>query len=162
MAQWIRICLPVQGTQVQSLVWEDSTCHRATKPKSYNHRSPCACSPCATTREATAVRRLCTATKRSPCSLEPEKAHTQQEDPAQPKINTYFFNNKLKKKKKQTHSIGVNCLLPGLSAFDISGVPTAAIIQISPLAPLTSITSRHPCSLKASPGGEHPCSDKLT
>ena len=72
----------------------------------------------------------------------------------------FFLNNKLKKKKKkQTHSIEVNCLLPGLSAFDISGVPTAAIIQISPLAPLTSIMSRHPCSLKASPGGEHPCSE---
>ena len=32
VAQWIRICLPVQGTWVQSLVWEDSTCRRATKP----------------------------------------------------------------------------------------------------------------------------------
>ena len=31
-AQWIRVCLPVQGTWVRSLVWEDSTCHRATKP----------------------------------------------------------------------------------------------------------------------------------
>ena len=32
MVQWFRICLPVQGTWVQSLVWEDPTCHRATKP----------------------------------------------------------------------------------------------------------------------------------
>ena len=31
VAQWIRIHLPMQGTQVRSLVWEDSTCHRATK-----------------------------------------------------------------------------------------------------------------------------------
>ena len=30
--QWIRICLPIQETWVQSLVWEDSTCPRATKP----------------------------------------------------------------------------------------------------------------------------------
>ena len=32
MVQWLRICLAVQGTKVQSLVWEDPTCHRATKP----------------------------------------------------------------------------------------------------------------------------------
>ena len=31
VARWIRICLSVQGTQVRSLVWEDSTCRRATK-----------------------------------------------------------------------------------------------------------------------------------
>ena len=31
VVQWIRIHLPMQETQVQSLVWEDSTCHRATK-----------------------------------------------------------------------------------------------------------------------------------
>ena len=30
--QWIRIRLPMQGTQVQSLVWEDATCRRATNP----------------------------------------------------------------------------------------------------------------------------------
>ena len=27
VVQWIRIHLPVQGTQVQSLVWEHPTCH---------------------------------------------------------------------------------------------------------------------------------------
>ena len=32
MVQWIRIRLPIQGTWVRSLVREDSTCHRATKP----------------------------------------------------------------------------------------------------------------------------------
>ena len=32
MAQWIRICLPMQGTWVQSLGPGDSTYHRATKP----------------------------------------------------------------------------------------------------------------------------------
>ena len=31
LVQWIIIHLPVQGTWVQSLVWETSTCHRATK-----------------------------------------------------------------------------------------------------------------------------------
>ena len=32
VAQWTRVCLPMQGTWVRSLVWEDSTCRRATKP----------------------------------------------------------------------------------------------------------------------------------
>ena len=37
VVQWIRICLPVQGTRVWSLVQEDSTHHRATKPVSHNY-----------------------------------------------------------------------------------------------------------------------------
>ena len=32
VAQWLRICLPMQGTQVRALVWEDPTCRRATGP----------------------------------------------------------------------------------------------------------------------------------
>ena len=32
VAQWLRIHLPMQGTRVQFLVQEDSTCHGATKP----------------------------------------------------------------------------------------------------------------------------------
>ena len=34
VVQWIRICLPIQ---VHSLVWEDHTCHGATKPVHHNH-----------------------------------------------------------------------------------------------------------------------------
>ena len=34
--QWLRICLPVQGTQVWALVWEDPTCLGATKPVCHN------------------------------------------------------------------------------------------------------------------------------
>ena len=30
------VILPMQGTQVQLLVWEDCTCHRATKPTCCN------------------------------------------------------------------------------------------------------------------------------
>ena len=37
VAQWIRICLPMQGTQVHSLVQEDPTCHGATKPVCHNY-----------------------------------------------------------------------------------------------------------------------------
>ena len=37
VVQWIRICPPMQGTQVQSLVWEDFTRCGATKPMDHNH-----------------------------------------------------------------------------------------------------------------------------
>ena len=40
MVQWLRICLPMEGTRVQSLVREDPTCHRATKPVGHNYWSP--------------------------------------------------------------------------------------------------------------------------
>ena len=32
VVQWLGICLPVEGTQVWSLIWEDSTCCRAAEP----------------------------------------------------------------------------------------------------------------------------------
>ena len=37
VAQWLRIHLPMQGTRVRALVWEDPTCHRATKPVLHNY-----------------------------------------------------------------------------------------------------------------------------
>ena len=36
VAQWIRIHLPMQGTQVRSLVWDDSTCCGTTTPEGRN------------------------------------------------------------------------------------------------------------------------------
>ena len=80
VAQWLRIRLPMQGTRVWALVWEDPTCRKATKPlrhdywacalepASHNYWSPRAESPCSTAREATAMRSPCTAKKSSPCS----------------------------------------------------------------------------------------------
>ena len=37
VAQWLRICLPMQGTRVRALVWEDPTCRGATRPVSHNY-----------------------------------------------------------------------------------------------------------------------------
>ena len=37
VAQWLRICLLMQGTRVRDLVWEDPTCHGATGPVSHNY-----------------------------------------------------------------------------------------------------------------------------
>ena len=36
VAQWYRIRLLMQEIQVRSLVWEDSTCCKATKPMHHN------------------------------------------------------------------------------------------------------------------------------
>ena len=33
----LRIRLPMQGTQVRALVWEDPTCRGATRPVSHNY-----------------------------------------------------------------------------------------------------------------------------
>ena len=37
VVQCLRIHLPMQGTQVRSLVREDPTCHGATKPVHHNY-----------------------------------------------------------------------------------------------------------------------------
>ena len=42
--QWLRICLPIQGTRVWALVQEDPTCHRATKSVRHNYWA-CALEP---------------------------------------------------------------------------------------------------------------------
>ena len=37
VAQWLRICLPMQGTRVRALVWEDPTCCGATRPVRHSY-----------------------------------------------------------------------------------------------------------------------------
>ena len=37
VVQWLRIYLPMQGTQVRSLVQEDPTCQGATRPMLHNY-----------------------------------------------------------------------------------------------------------------------------
>ena len=37
VVQWLRICLPMQGTMVRALVREDPTCCGATKPMHHNY-----------------------------------------------------------------------------------------------------------------------------
>ena len=50
VVQWLRICLPMQGTRVRALVWEDPTCRGATKPVSHNYWA-CASGACAPQQE---------------------------------------------------------------------------------------------------------------
>ena len=37
VAQWLRICLPMQGTRVRALVWEGPTYRGAARPVSHNY-----------------------------------------------------------------------------------------------------------------------------
>ena len=37
VAQWLRICLPMQGTRARALLRENPTCHGATKPVRHNY-----------------------------------------------------------------------------------------------------------------------------
>ena len=92
VAQWLGICLPVQGTWVQALVWEDPTCRGATKPHAprllslhSGARKPQLLSPRATTAEAHAPRAHALQQERplqwEDRSLQLEKAHVQQRGP---------------------------------------------------------------------------------
>ena len=51
VAQWLRICLPMQGTRVRALVWEDPTCCGVTGPMSHNYWA-CASAACAPQQES--------------------------------------------------------------------------------------------------------------
>ena len=117
MAQWLRIRLPVQGTQVRAVVREDPTCLWATKPHVPQLLSLCfrACepqllSPHATTTEGHAPRaralqqekrlqwEACTPQRRvTPARCNYRKPTHSNENPTQPKIK----NNKNKYIKKK-------------------------------------------------------------
>ena len=94
VAQWLRVCLPMQGTQVRALVWEDPTCRGAAGPVSHNSWA-CASGACALQQErprqweARAPR-----WRVAPTHRQLEKAHTQKQRP-----NTAI--NKLIKKKSE-------------------------------------------------------------
>ena len=50
VAQWLRICLLLQGTRVRALVWADPTCQGATGPVSHKYWA-CASGACAPQQE---------------------------------------------------------------------------------------------------------------
>ena len=86
--------LPVMwGTQIRSLLWEDSTCLRATKPVCHNYWSLHTYSLCST-REAT-KRSPHTIMKSNPYLPKLEKALTKQQKPITVKINTLQILKKL-------------------------------------------------------------------
>ena len=82
VVQWLRIHLPMQGTQVQSLVWKDPMYHVTTKPvhhnywaERWNYWSPSALEPVLRNRRVAPT-----------CCNKRKPAHIS-EDPMQPKIN---------------------------------------------------------------------------
>ena len=118
MAQWWRICLPMQETQVRSLIQEDPTCGRATKPMCHNYWA-CAPEPenhnywvCSQQLLKLAPPRACAPQQEqweayvpqldsSPGSPPLEKSPRSNKDPTKTKINKQHCLKK--KKKKATH-----------------------------------------------------------
>ena len=79
VAQWLRIRLPMQGTRVRALIWEDPTCRGATRPVSHN--SLRVWSLCSATGEAAMMRGPRTAMKSGPHLPQLEKALAQKQRP---------------------------------------------------------------------------------
>ena len=82
VAQWLRVCLPMQGTRVRALVWEDPTCRGATKPREPQLLSLRVWSLCSATGEAATVRGPRTAMKSGPRLPQLEKALAQKRRPS--------------------------------------------------------------------------------
>ena len=95
VVQWLRICLSMQGTWIQSLVWEDYTCRGATKPMchncwacplqlvSHNYWSPWALESMIRNKRSHHSEKPVHRNQSSPCSPQLEKAHMQQRRPTQ-------------------------------------------------------------------------------
>ena len=81
VAQWLRICLPMEGTRVRALVCEDPTMPRSNWAREPQLLSLRVWSLCSTTREAAIVRGRRTATKSGPRLPQLEKARVQQRRP---------------------------------------------------------------------------------
>ena len=107
VAQWLRIRLPMQGTQVRAMIQEDPTCRGATKPMCHNYWA-CALEPASHNYWAHAPQLLkpvhlepVLRNKRSHCNEKPahcneeqppvaatrESPHVATKTPTQPKIN---------------------------------------------------------------------------
>ena len=104
MAQWLRVCLLMQGTRVRALAWEDPTCRGAAGPVSHNCWA-CASGACAPQRERPAHRDeewppLAT-TGESP-RAETKTQHSQNQSINQSIKHTHLIQDpQLKKKKKK-------------------------------------------------------------
>ena len=81
VAQWLRICLPMQGTRVRALVWEDPTCRGVARPREAQLLNLRVWSLCSSTREAAVVRGPRTVMKSGPHLPQLEKALAQKRRP---------------------------------------------------------------------------------
>ena len=109
----------MQGTQVQSLVWEDPTCHRATKPVQHTYRRLCAPEP-THTREASASRKPHLGpTEQPPLTTAREKPVRSNWDSVQPKMHTYI-NHFLKSRLLKCCQQGLKLQAQGLCDYSKS------------------------------------------
>ena len=87
VVQWIRICLPMWRTQLQSLVREGPTCLGATKAMHCSYRSPRAPEPVLYNQRIHLSEKLCTATGKQALFRDFRKPLGSNRGPVQPKIN---------------------------------------------------------------------------
>ena len=92
MVQWLGIHLPTQGTRVRFLVWEDPTCHRATKPMGHNYWA-CTLELGSPNESSRHNEKPAYCNEEEPL-LTATRERTQQEDPAQRKIDKLINLNK--------------------------------------------------------------------
>ena len=107
VAQWLKIHVPMQGTQLCSLVWEDSICHGATKPTCQNYWSPSAHDKRRHRNEKPThhKRRVC------PRSPQLQKTHSQQQRSSTVK-KTYISNSYILTMKDQKEKLRREFYLP--------------------------------------------------
>ena len=137
---WIRICRPVQGTTVWSLLWEDSTCCEATKPR-HNYW---ACALETTKHNCWAcvlkLKRPLTALKSIPTCRNLRKPTGSNKDPAQVKKNkkkNEWINFKKLSKKERINTRLTFIILKCKSRQNTGdrSLSQVAIIQVSVCAP---------------------------
>ena len=111
VVQQLRLHLPMQGTQVRALLWEDSTRCRAAEQQLLK---PGCLGPVHCNRGCHGNEEPCTAMKKSLWTPQREKAHTQQQRPSAAKKLINFKNIVLKrsieKKKKEAAKLP-SCML---------------------------------------------------
>ena len=133
MVQWIRICLPIQETQVWSLVQEASSGWGSAKPMGRNYWAR-ALVPASLNHWARVLQLLkpacpepvlpqrspCAASKSSPCSLQLEKACAKHKDPVQP--NKYIKLKKTLSYKSQGLSLSTSDILMRVSSPQVGPI----------------------------------------
>ena len=100
MVQWLSVRLPTQATRFRSLIWEDPTCRRATRPVCHNYWRPCSLHPVLHNKRSHRNEKPENLKQRTAAACHNLRKPTcSNEDPAHPIINTF---NQIKKRKYTT------------------------------------------------------------
>ena len=101
-SEWLRVCHAVQGTQVQSLIWEDPACCRASTPQLLNLKTE--------TREAAPMRCLHTTTRAQPPTLCNQRKPACSNKSLVPLKITRYMNKIFKKEMQKLEWEGLNII----------------------------------------------------